>query len=311
MYKVSVIVPNYNHARYLELRLESVVGQTYPDFEVIILDDSSTDDSRDIIEKFRAHPKVSSIVYNEKNSGSTFLQWEKGIGMAKGDIIWIAESDDYSDPEFISRMVGIIERNPGVGLAFCASNITDMNNVVSSRNYDYNEQINRQLNDDFVMDGREFCEKYLFFGCVLVNASAVVFKKGNYERISKDFLNFKVSGDWRMWTDICYDTKVAYLNESLNYFRFHTNNVRTNKEIIMNREAILNFLVSFKKTDSEVVKNDLKTVLFKHWCFEFSRDLKNLQFGTSFKFMKAIAKVDKYFYSKLYNHSIKKLFRVT
>lgn len=75
MIKVSVIVPNYNHHKFLNARLDSILKQTYQNFEIIILDDCSTDENRDIIELYRNHPKVSHIIHNTKNSGSTFIQW--------------------------------------------------------------------------------------------------------------------------------------------------------------------------------------------------------------------------------------------
>ena len=93
---VSVIVPNYNHARYLRQRIESVLGQTYQDFEVILLDDCSTDESRSVLGEYAKDPRVR-IEFNEKNSGSTFKQWNKGVRLARGEYIWIAESDDYAD----------------------------------------------------------------------------------------------------------------------------------------------------------------------------------------------------------------------
>ena len=68
---VSVIVPNYCHAPYLEQRIESILQQTFQDFELILLDDCSTDGSREILERYRNHPKVSGIFYNERNSGRT------------------------------------------------------------------------------------------------------------------------------------------------------------------------------------------------------------------------------------------------
>ena len=81
--KVSVIVPNYNHAIFLYRRLDSILRQTYSDFEIIILDDCSTDGSRNIIEQYRSNPKVSNIIYNETNSGTGFMQWVKGLRTAE------------------------------------------------------------------------------------------------------------------------------------------------------------------------------------------------------------------------------------
>ena len=80
---VSVIIPNYNHAPYLRQRIDSVLQQDYQDFEVILLDDCSKDDSRQVLENYRDHPKVSHVVYNEQNTGNTFIQWERGINLAE------------------------------------------------------------------------------------------------------------------------------------------------------------------------------------------------------------------------------------
>jgi glycosyltransferase involved in cell wall biosynthesis len=102
---VSVIIPNYNHAAYLNERIDSVLNQTFRDFEVILLDDCSTDNSREIIESYRGHEKISQIEYNEVNSGSTFIQWKKGLDLAQGDWIWIAESDDVASNEFLSNAI--------------------------------------------------------------------------------------------------------------------------------------------------------------------------------------------------------------
>ena len=72
-------------------------NQTFQDFEIIFLDDCSTDNSKAIIEDFRLNPKVKHIIHNKANSGSTFEQWKKGIELSKGEYIWVAESDDVSD----------------------------------------------------------------------------------------------------------------------------------------------------------------------------------------------------------------------
>ncbi len=94
---VSVIIPNYNYSAFLKQRIDSVLQQTFNDIEVIILDDNSSDNSKDVIESYRGEPHVSHIVYNEENSGSTFKQWRKGFDLARGEFIWIAEADDFAD----------------------------------------------------------------------------------------------------------------------------------------------------------------------------------------------------------------------
>src|SRR5258706_9778611 len=119
MPKVSVIIPNYNHAPFLKQRIDSVLNQTYLDLEVIILDDRSTDNSGGIIESYRGHPKVVSIVYNEANSGSPFGQWKKGVRLVNGKYIWIAESDDWAEPDLLDKLIALAEGNDNIGIAFC------------------------------------------------------------------------------------------------------------------------------------------------------------------------------------------------
>ena len=109
---VSVIIPNYNHAAYLDERIQSVLKQTYQNFELIILDDCSPDNgaSRDVIEKYRDNPHVCHIIYNEANSGFTFKQWHKGMELEKGELIRIAESDDACEKTLLDTLeIGKIE----------------------------------------------------------------------------------------------------------------------------------------------------------------------------------------------------------
>ena len=105
---VSVIVPNFNHEKFLRQRLETVYSQTYKNFEVILLDDNSTDESLKILREFQdLHKDNTRLIVNEKNSGSVFKQWQKGIDAAHGDLIWVAESDDYSAENFLSELVKV------------------------------------------------------------------------------------------------------------------------------------------------------------------------------------------------------------
>src|SRR5579875_340873 len=118
---VSVIVPNYNHARFLRQRLDTILAQTFPDFELILLDDCSSDGSQQILGEYASRPRVSHVVFNETNSGSTFKQWNKGVRLAHGEYVWIAESDDYSAPTFVGRMLAVLQSDPAITFAYCRS----------------------------------------------------------------------------------------------------------------------------------------------------------------------------------------------
>jgi len=216
---VSVIIPNYCHARYLDERIQSVLNQTYQNFEVIILDDCSPDDgaSKGVVEKYRSNPKVAHIVYNEQNSGSTFKQWEKGIGLSTGELIWIAESDDKCKPTLLEKLVHKFEDNEKLVLAFCKT-------VAFTDDGHENQLDPLPLYADKTFSSKEFISQHMVHGCPMLNASACLFKKEIALKIDKQYHDFKGAGDRLFWTEIVENGDVAVVNEWVNYMRFHSNN---------------------------------------------------------------------------------------
>ena len=123
--KVSVIVPNYMHVDYLNKRLESISRQSFQDFEVILLDDASTDKSEVTLKKWAKNHKNFQYFPNKKNSGSTFAQWNKGVELARGEYLWIAESDDWAEPDLLEKLVLELERNQNAVIAFSQSMLVE------------------------------------------------------------------------------------------------------------------------------------------------------------------------------------------
>jgi len=118
MPKVSVIIPNYNHARFLPKRIESILNETFQDFELILLDDCPTDDSRSILSSYAGDPRVK-IEFNKVNSGSTFKQWNDGVRFARGNYIWIAESEGYVYWRLLEKLVARLDSEPSAVLCYC------------------------------------------------------------------------------------------------------------------------------------------------------------------------------------------------
>ena len=227
MPNASVIIPNYNHARYLRQRIESVLGQTYQDFEVILLDDCSTDHSREILASYENDPKVR-VEFNAKNSGSVFKQWNKGVRMARGRYIWIAESDDYADPRFLARMVQILDKQADVTLAYCRSwNVGDNDQRLGFADSYLNYLDANHWAADFVVDGLEECRRFFVLSAPIPNASAVLFRKDVYDRIGWADEGLRLCGDYKVWAAMALEGKIAYLADPLNYYRSHLENVRT------------------------------------------------------------------------------------
>ena len=229
---MSVIVPSYNHARFLRRRIDSVLQQTYQDFELILLDDCSPDNSREILSSYAGDPRVR-IEFNAANSGSTFKQWNKGVGLARGEYVWIAESDDYSDARFLERLVGVLDSEPEAAFAYCRSWRVSAEDTVDGFGDSYLDFLQTsRWTGDYLADGHEECRKYFVRYNIVPNASAVVFRKAIYEQVGGADESYRLNGDWKLWASMALTGKVAYLGEPLNYFRFHDQSVRGRDKLL-------------------------------------------------------------------------------
>ena len=225
---VSVIIPSYNHEKFLKERIDSVLNQTFQDFELIILDDLSPDNSQEIIESYRAHPKVSQIIYNEKNSGSTFFQWNKAVlSLAKGEFIWIAESDDVADPKFLEALVPMLQQNSEVVLAYSQSAKMDSEGKITGSWSEWTQDLveGNYFNDSFQMNGQEYIEKFLIHKNTIPNASAVLFRRKTYAEIGGAVVDMKTNGDWGLWFKMLMEGDINYSSKIMNNFRYHGTSV--------------------------------------------------------------------------------------
>ena len=224
---VSVVVPNYNHARFLPKRIQSILRQTFQDFELILLDDRSTDDSRSVLSQYAGDPRIR-IEFNDVNSGSTFKQWNKGVALARGKYIWLAESDDYANEHLLERLVSTLDRDPAITFAYCRSwRVTDDDQTDGYGDWHLDSLDPRLWKVDFCADGREHCRTYFVRSPVVSNASAAVFRKAAYESVGGADESLRLCGDWKLWAALALAGKVAYVSEPLNYFRYHSSTVRT------------------------------------------------------------------------------------
>lgn len=233
--KVSVIIPNYNHARFLEKRLDSVFLQRKFIDKIIILDDASSDESLGIIERYKAFDV--DVVVNEVNSGSVFKQWEKGLSLiGKGSLVWIAESDDIAHADFLKEILNAFN-DPEVVISYSRS--TDINETGETIGLSYKNL--KWANDSFVKKGSKEVKDHLYKQCTIPNISAVVFRR---DFINSSFFshNFKLCGDWYFYIRLLESGKIAYIDKPLNFHRFHQETVR-NKSVrsveVLNERLII------------------------------------------------------------------------
>lgn len=217
---VSVIVPNFNHERYLEERLESIQAQSFRNFEVILLDDASKDYSVDILETYSTQFENVTLQVNKENSGSPFKQWMKGIRQAKGEYCWIAETDDVAASDFLATCIQLLVKHPDCVLCYTGSTLIDENGIRSDK--DVNHWTRNERNRIIRFNGQAFAEQCLYWKNYIINASACVFKTSEAQRIAEDdWGQFRYCGDWLFWYRLARRGDVLEICRPMNLFRQH------------------------------------------------------------------------------------------
>jgi glycosyltransferase involved in cell wall biosynthesis len=198
---VSVVVPNYNHARFLERRVASVLEQTVQDLEIILLDDASTDNSTAILDSCRKDPRVRCH-FNEANSGSPFAQWNRGIAMATGEFLWIAESDDDAEPRLLEGLLPLFQ--DGVDVAYCASRLMGEDGALFGTIPDPSRSPSQsRFAAPFCRSGTDELFDQLAAVCnEIPNASGVLFRLSALRAAGEADASYGLMGDWQYYARI-------------------------------------------------------------------------------------------------------------
>lgn len=221
MPRVSVIIPNYNYAHYLRERIDSVLGQTETDMEILLLDDGSSDDSIAVMQEYANKDPRVQIIRNPQNSGSPFLQWEKGITLSSGEYIWIAEADDSAQSELLSTALHVLNNYPSVCFVQVASSMINEMGEHLSKDYDHWQRRGIQPGTTSIYDSKTFV-RMQYRRNHIYNASGVVFRRDSISEEALEALReMRYSGDWLFWTILAHNKQVAEIHERLNFFRFH------------------------------------------------------------------------------------------
>ncbi len=229
---VIAIIPNYNYARYLKQRVYSILYQTKKIRKIIILDDCSTDGSKEEILKIQK--AISTYVpidvsFNQTNSGSAFRQWAKGMKLSLGqsDYVWICEADDYCEKHFLEKVEKPLLKEKDIVLSY--SNTAFIDPIGDIILKDVTSQIDLKKTGhwkkNYIIDGKEEVKHYSYLNCTIANVSSVLIKNENYDEIFDEIVKFHQAGDWLFYVSLMKKGKVAYTNKVLNYYRVHGSNV--------------------------------------------------------------------------------------
>lgn len=206
--RVSVCVPTFNRAAYLAQCLESILQQTLTDFELIVVDNASTDETPAVIAGI-ADPRLR--YYRNPTNIGQIPNINRAVGLSSGDYISICHDDDLYAPDILRREVEVLSDHPGVALVHTAVWLLSDSGAIRG--------VHRVSRRDYVMKGHEAFLRYLALGHDIV-FSTVMVRRAHYHRIGSFNPDYQCA-DFEMWLKLALHGDIAYLVEPLAGYRVH------------------------------------------------------------------------------------------
>lgn len=224
---VTVIVPAYNHELYIEECLKSVINQTYPHLQVIVINDGSKDNTGYIIEKFIG-VQGRPIEYLTKNNEGLCKTLNLGIELANGKYIAFIASDDMWLPSRIEEQVLFLEQNNNIGLVFSDAYFMRYDNPTTIKYSDYKPRIKKHFLNS--IQNRNIYEALLVENIIL--SLTVLIRKECFEKVGFFDISLKYE-DYDMWLRVCRQYPIAFIDKPLAYYRTHDSNLSNNTKIML------------------------------------------------------------------------------
>ena len=276
---ISVVVPNFNHAPFLRQRLETIYNQSYKNFEVILLDDASTDNSRDILKNFyELHRDNTRLIFNERNSGRVFHQWQKGIAAARGELIWIAESDDFSEENFLANLVPAFA-DEAVQLAFCRTEFFQDGLTIFNTEQYLADLPAFDWTRSFTVSAAKFVEQGFAVKNIIPNVSGVLFRKR--KTFPKLCADMKLCSDRALYLEIIKGGCVYYSPHATNFYRIHkeSTSLKVQKEprYFSEHEKIAEFVAENYNVPAEVHTAHFEKLREHFYGYYDGKDIRELE----------------------------------
>jgi glycosyltransferase involved in cell wall biosynthesis len=218
--KVSVIIRAYNRGYIIQEAIASALAQTYPDFEIVIVDDGSTDDTADVIQQIRTD--AIRYIRHDTNKGVS-ASGNTGINASTGDVVAHLDTDDLWEPEMLTRLVAFLNHHPEVGVAFCDLEVVRKDK--SSSSYVAGTRAFRQLlaarrpvnGDEWTFTEREM------HMCLLqedpIAPTATLIRRSVLDQVGGYDEKWVSGEDWELYLRIAKHYRFGYLNQMLTTVR--------------------------------------------------------------------------------------------
>ncbi len=210
--KISVIMPNYNCEQYISYAIRSVLEQSYTNFELIIIDDCSTDNSRDVIDSYQ-DPRVKKVYFQENEC--MYYAYNYAISIAKGEYFAIIDSDDYWSVDKLKKQLDYIELHSECGACFTLVNVVDEENTILSENDTDRVKLFEVKNKSQY----EWIRHFYFKGSCLCHSSVLI-RRDVLKEIGVYNLALVQIADFDLWIRITKQYNIYVMQEKLTNYRW-------------------------------------------------------------------------------------------
>jgi glycosyltransferase involved in cell wall biosynthesis len=229
--RVTVIMPSYNHARFIGEAIESVLGQTFGDLELIIVDNASTDNTREVVGRYLADPRVRAI-WREENGGVAVARNE-GLALARGEFVAFLDSDDLWLPEKLEKQLPLFDGPLRPGLVYCDMYCFGESGV-------YPKTVFQARGPGEPCPGVALADlavrNWIQVPTVVVRASCIA-KVGLFDA------SLTRTDDYDMWLRIAAEYPLACVPEALAMYRLHAAQAHRDRREMLSQEIAVRRLV--------------------------------------------------------------------
>lgn len=212
---VSVIIPSYNRIKYIENAIASIEEQSYQDFEIIVVDDGSTDGSFELLEEFSEAGRISLYSHENNENRGQSASINLGIMHATGLFVAVLDSDDYFAPDKLARQVAFLEENHNFGMVYGQGHAVDADGRFLFKVPDDNHAETSDPNS-------------LLLDCYMALPGGSLIRRSVFEKVGMFEESFRAGQDHDMALRIMEEFKVAFLPEVAFFYRKHGESISAN-----------------------------------------------------------------------------------
>lgn len=252
--RVSVIIPVYNAEKFISKTIDSVIAQTFSDWEIIAVDDGSVDRSPQILKKYSEKMPKKIKVITQKNKGVSIAR-NKAISAAKGEFIACLDQDDLWLPTKLEEQIRVLESNGEVGMVYCDSYVIDENGKIIKKSV-----MESILSRSFIRPKKFRGDIFDELFCVnFISLETVVVRKSVLKKVGLFNPKFKIAEDYDLFLRIAREYPIEFIPKQLSMFRAHPRGASRNVELrVLEEFEILEWWIQHDLTLRNRLQKEIK-----------------------------------------------------